>query len=156
MVKPLLRELAGPFPSHLLFDEHWESLLDLVPHLWRSWNRVCQDALDSGSADQLHANRHDYQSLLLAWFKCLDGIGVLAEYHPEGRPPEFLIRWNESRDLLQKHYDSLFPRWQTIDDLEAILLERISLPNEQLKALAAKYPAPAAWYNEPDEPAAKE
>jgi hypothetical protein len=54
-----------------------------------------------------------------------------------------------NRDQLQKHYDSLFPRWQTLDDLEAILLERISLPNEQLKELAAKYPPPQSiWPRE--------
>ncbi len=37
-----------------------------------------------------------------------------------------------------------------LDDLEVILLERVSLSNDQLKELAAKCP-PQAWYDEADE-----
>jgi hypothetical protein len=72
---------------------------------------------------------------------------------PEGL---LLNRFKSNRSLLQKHYDSLFPRWQTLEDLEAILLERISIPNEQLKELAAKYPPPPAWYEEADDQLTKE
>jgi hypothetical protein len=55
------------------------------------------------------------------------------------------------KEKLEKHYHWLFPRWQTLEDLEAILLERISLPNEALKQLAVKYPPLPKWYNEVDD-----
>jgi hypothetical protein len=44
--------------------------------------------------------------------------------------------------------DSLFPLWQVLDELEVILLEKMSIPNEDLKKLAAKYPPPSSWYDE--------
>lgn len=46
------------------------------------------------------------------------------------------------------------PSQQTRDNLEALLLERASIPNERLKKLAAKYPPPQAWYDEADVPPA--
>jgi hypothetical protein len=144
MVTPLLRELAGPFLPFIPL-EHARQVSD-------SWARVCRQAIQSGNAEQLHATRDDYRTFLLAHLKILDGWLVLLNRFPQEYPPGFAQDFASIREQLQKHHDSLFPRWQTLEDLEAILLERVSLPNDQLKELAAKYPPPQAWYDEDNSP----
>ncbi len=148
MVTPTLRELAGPFRPFIPF-EYARDVSD-------AWDRVCRNATQSGSAEELHAARDDYQMLLLAYLKILDGWLTLLSRFPCEYPPGFAEEFTSIRDQLQKHYDSLFPRWQTLENLEAILLERISLPNEQLKELAKKNPPPQAWYDEANEPTSRE
>lgn len=147
MVTALLRELAGPFQSIIPFEYAHE-----VTH---AWDRACTSATRSGSADDLHAARDDYQTALLAHLKILDGWLTLLSRFPHEYPGGFAERMASNRDELQKHYDALFPRWQSVEDLEALLLERASISNEQLKALAAAHAPPQAWYDEPDT-AAKE
>lgn len=153
MVSPIFRELAGPFwpffpfeESRYLYERGGRRLLD-------AWDHVCGQATESGNAEELHAARDDYQSALLAHLKILDGLLILAmRFEGEYRHPEIAKLVAHERDELQMHYNSLFPRWQTLEDLEAILLERISLPNDRLKALAAKNPPPQAWYDEHEAP----
>lgn len=155
MVTPLLRELAGPFQPFFPFEEPWFLYERSARHVTDAWNRTCDHAIQAGSAEELHAVRDDYQLILLAHLKILDGcLTLLDRFRGEYPHERFAERLPLIRDELQKHYDSLFPRWQTIDDLEAILLERVSLPNDQLKELAAKYPPPQAWYDEADAPPA--
>jgi hypothetical protein len=155
MVTPMLRELAGPFRPFFLFDEPWFLYERNARHVTDAWDHVCRQAIQTGSAEELHAIRDDYQSILLAHLKILDGCLILLSRLQGEYPHErFAERLPLFRDALQKHYDALFPRWQTLDDLEAMLLERASLPNDQLKALAAKYPPPQAWYDETDAPPA--
>jgi hypothetical protein len=148
MVTPMLRELAGPFRPFIPF-EYAQDVSD-------AWERACRQATQGGSAEELHAARDDYQMVLLAHLKILDGWLTLLRRFPREYPPGFAQDFTSIRDQLQKHYDSLFPRWRTLADLEAILLEYISLPNDQLKALAAKHPPPQAWYDETSEPTAQE
>lgn len=152
MVSPVLRELAGPFRPFFPFEEPWYFYERGGRHLLHAWDQVCRQAIESGNAEVLHAARDDYQTFLLAHLKILDGLLILAtRFEGEYRHIKIDKLTANTRDELQKHYDSLFPRWQTLEDLEGILLERISLSNEQLKASAAKYPPPAAWYNQPDD-----
>lgn len=142
MVTALLRELAGPFQPIIPFEYAHE--------VTRAWERACDSATRTGSANDLHAARDDYQTALLAHLKILDGWLTLLGRFPHEYPDGFAERMASNRDALQRHYDALFPRWQTVDDLEALLLERASLSNEQLKALAAAHAPPQAWYDEPD------
>lgn len=148
MVTPLLRELAGPFRPIIPFE--------YAQDVSAAWERACRQATQSGNAEQLHAERDDYHTTLLAHLKILDGWLTLLSRFRHEYPSGFAERMTSGRDRLQKHYDSLFPRWQTLEDLEAILLDRVSLSNDQLKELAAEYPPPQAWYDEADAPAAQE
>jgi hypothetical protein len=59
-------------------------------------------------------------------------------------------------DELRRLYDELFPRWQTREDLTGILIDKFSLPNVALIALAEKHPPPQSWYDETDDPFAAE
>lgn len=155
MVTPLLRELAGPFPPFFRFEEPWFLHDRNVRRLQDAWNHVCGQAIRGGSAEELHAARDDYQAILLGHLKILDGcLALVSRFEGEFPEAELAERFAQTRNELQKHYDALFPRWQTIDDLEAMLLERASLPNDQLKELAAKHPPPQAWYDEADAPPA--
>lgn len=146
MVTPMLRELAGRFPPFIPFEETWFLHDRGVRHLLDAWDAACRQAVRSGSAEELHAIRDDYQAVLLGHLKILDGYSLLvSRFEPEQARAE---RLGHCRNDLQKHYDALFPRWQTIDDLEAILLERVSPSNEQLKTLAASHAPPQAWFDE--------
>jgi hypothetical protein len=148
MVTPVLRELAGPFRPFIPFE--------YAQYVSDAWDRVCRQATQGGNAEELHLTRDDYQTFLLAHLKILDGWLTLLSRFPREYPPGFAEDFASIRDQLQKHHDSLFPRWQTLEDLEAILLERVSLSNDQLKALAAKNPPPQSWYDEAQTPAAQE
>ena len=53
---------------------------------------------------------------------------------------------------LRALYDTLFPRWQTAQDLHEILIKRFSLPAGNLRELAASHPPPASWLDETDDP----
>lgn len=151
MVASVLHELADPYPP-LPSKEWWFLFEGVVQHLPTAWEQTCSRIIQTASAEELQATRDDYHAALLGYLKILDGcLAVMSRFNGDDSNKDLLNRISLSRDELQKHYDSLFPRWQTLDNLEAILLERISLPNEQLKDLAAKYPPPAAWYDEANE-----
>ncbi len=42
-------------------------------------------------------------------------------------------------------------RWQTLEDLEAILIERLAIPHGRLHAWARKNPSSQEWYDAPDD-----
>lgn len=153
MVTPLLRELAGSLRPFLRLGEplyvHDHGARELIA----VWNRACRHAIQTGAADELHADRDAYRAALLGHLKILDGYAMLLKQF-NSEEVDFVNRIARARDELQAHSDALFPRWQTLEDLEAILLERASIPNDRLKELAAKYPPPPAWYDEADAPPA--
>ena len=149
MVTRLLRELA-PYPPFFPLEEWWFDC-ERAPRLVDAWDRVCDEAIQNGSAEDLHAARDDYHAVLLGQLKILDGYTLLLGRFESRYPSGLAERISRTRDQLQEHFNFLFPRWQTLDDLEAILLERVSLPNDQLKALAKSNPPPQAWYDEADD-----
>lgn len=154
MVAAVVRELFEPDPFFhhpdpwFLFER---GRRQVVP----AWDRVCAKTLRTGDAERLHAARDDYQAILLGYLKVLDGYQLLAGRFGDEfpfPPQELADRLSETREEIQKHYDSLFPRWQTLDDLENILLERITPSNAELKELAKRYPPPQSWYKETENP----
>jgi hypothetical protein len=156
MVTRILHDLAGP-ALPFRFEEPWPLQERNIQRLLSAWEHVCRQATQNGSAEELHATRDDYQAVLQGNLKILDGfLMLLSRFHGEHPHTEFTERITRSRDRLQQHYDSLFPRWQTLDDLEAILLEQISLSNDRLKALAEKHKPPQSWYDEAEAPAPQE
>lgn len=156
----VMRELFEPYP---LFHqpERWLLLGERGRQLIEAWERVCRDVLRSGDAAQLHSARDDYHAVLVGYIKILDGYQLLVERLGHRQvflfPPHSVQEGvQETRAEIQAHYDSLFPRWQTLDDLEGILLERITPTNAELKELAKKYPPPPSWYEETENPFAPE
>lgn len=148
----LIRELYAPYPFYRL-REPWLLYEHAGRHVLRAWERVCADALGTGDAEPLHQVRERYQTALLGHLKVLDGYLMLltGAQEPFDTPPnEHHDLLGTSRDEIRKHYDALFPRWQTLEDLEGILLDRITPSNEALTELAKRSPAPASWYEQPD------
>jgi hypothetical protein len=148
----MMNDLLRPHP----FDVEGWSYLFLEERLHRrildAWQRACAECLRTGLAEPLHASRDDYQSMLLAYLKILDAQSVLfcLWETEELFPPELIRDIATARESLQKHYDSLFPRWQTLEDLEGILLEPLTPSNDRLLKLAERYQPPQAWYDDHD------
>lgn len=154
MTTAVVRELFEPYPF-FRHPEPWFLFERGRRQVVHAWERVSADTLRTGDAERLHAARDDYQAILLGYLKVLDGYLMLAGRFGDEfdfPPQELGDRVSETRDEIQKHYDSLFPRWQTLDDLEGILLERITPSNAELKELAKRYPPPQAWYEETANP----
>jgi hypothetical protein len=144
-MRTLLESLKRGGPLRFLFpysDMYWAR--DLIDYVWPA---VCKETIRSGDAGPLHAERQDYEQCLLAVLKLLDAYLVLDELH-EDRPIKIPTEFKQFRQDLQAHYDSLFPRWQTLEDLEAILLEQVSLSHEELQKIAMNHPPAQSWFDE--------
>ena len=145
----VLNDLFAPNPQ-LLQPEPWWLYERVGRDLIEAWQRVSNERRNAGDAEPLHAVRDQYHKVLLAHLKILDGYISLLNQDSTPRSMAHADQVQTTRDLLQKHNDSLFPKWQTLDDLEDILLAAITPSNEQLIALAKRFPPPQSWYDEPD------
>jgi hypothetical protein len=155
-VNHVLRELVEPYPW-LEFREPWFHIQHRNRQWLDAWNRMCQQAAQSGNAEELHAVRDDYEAVLRGQLKILDGwLLVWGRLNGESHLFELPERLTDTRDSLQRHYDSLFPRWQALEDLEAIILETISPTHGYLKDLATIHSPPQSWYHDPSAPLASE
>ena len=142
-----LRDLFEPNPQ-LLHPEPWWLYERMGRELLDAWDRVCKERLDAGDAEPLHDVRDEYLRVLLAHMKIIDGYLSLLDRDDSPRATAHADQVRATHQLLQQHHDKLFPRWQTLDDLEGILLAPLTPNNEALKALAAKSPPPQSWYDE--------
>lgn len=143
----LLHDLFEPNPQ-LLHPEPWRLYERMGRELLDAWDRVCRERLAAGDAEPLHAVRDEYHRVLVAHMKIIDGYLSLLDSDDSPRSTAHADQVRATRELLQKHYDKLFPRWQTLDDLEGILLAPLTPTNAQLMALAAKFPPPQSWFEE--------
>lgn len=122
----------------------------------RAWDFVCQEALQIGDAEPLHVTRDQYEAHLRTEIERLDFLLREIDPRADARSEEYRARFTALRDQYATQYNALFPRWRTRDDLEGILLERITPNNERLNELAKRYPPPRAWYDETENPIAAE
>ena len=156
MTAGTLNELVGPY--HWILSPPWSRF---PPPILIDWRRACANAVQSGTVDEIQRLRDDYQKVLLAHIKIIEGyLSLITEFDLNERDhmlfgpsddefrPTYPERMAQIRISLQAHYDRLFPRWQTIDDLEQIVLETVSPSSENLKALAATHSPPQSWYDE--------
>jgi hypothetical protein len=132
MFTSVLRELAGPYPLLPFVQEPWFLREPIARHILNAWDQTCLRVARGGSAEQLHAARDDYHAVLLGHMRILDGYLILMRrFGGESPQSDTIEHIALNRDLLGRHYESLFPRWQTLDDLTAILLERTPPPPGQ-------------------------
>lgn len=120
------------------------------PDLAADWDRLCRKAVRAGRVAELHAARGDVQALFHAHLQILNGCLTVADRL--GGPPAEAERLAAVRADIQRLHDGLFPRWRSEDDLDEILVEQFSIPNERLLALAQGSP-PAWWWEDDDDPA---
>jgi hypothetical protein len=147
----VLNDLFEPNPQ-LLHPEPWWRYERAGRELIEAWQRVSAERRNAGDAEPLHAVRDQYHQVLLAHLKILDGYLSLLNQDGTPRSTAHADQVQTTRDLLQKHYDSLFPKWQTLDDLEGILLAAITPSLESRIELAKRFPPPQSWYDEVIDP----
>src|SRR5947208_1685385 len=116
---PALDDFPGPFARRA--REVAMELRDL-------WERTCRAAAEARKVEELHAVRDEYHALLKGHIRLLDEYRTLTELHQRafGPNPARTAELDEARAELHSLYDSLFPRWQTLDDLYQILIEKFS------------------------------
>ncbi|MBA4191348.1 MAG: hypothetical protein C0467_25480 [Planctomycetaceae bacterium] len=125
MFTAVLRELAGPYPLLPFVQEPWFLREPIARHLLTAWEQTTRRVVRVEALDELHATRDDYQAVLLGHLRILDGyLTLMCRFGGEPPHGEVVNHLAHNRDLLQRHYESLFPRWKTQDDLGAILREQ--------------------------------
>ena len=147
----VLRDLFEPNPQ-LLHPEPWRLYERMGRELLDAWDRVCRERLTAGDAEPLHAVRDEYLGVLLAHMKIIDGYLSLLDRDDSPRATAHADQVRATRELLQQHHDKLFPRRQTLDDLECILLAPLTPTLEARIALAKRFPPPQSWYEETTNP----
>ena len=142
---PALDDFPGPFVHRARSVSH--ELRDL-------WERTSRDAAANRKVDDLHAARDAYRALLQGHLRLLEDYLSVAELHQlhMGSASKRIAELRRAVDDLRQLHDELFPRWQTLDDLHAILTQKLTLPNAKLDELAAKHSPPQSWYEESIDP----
>ena len=119
-----------------------------------TWERTSREAATNRRLPDLQAARDDYHALLKGHLQLLEDYLALTELHRRafGSNPAWVVELHAAVDDLKALHDELFPRWQTEEDLQQILVEQLSVPAERLRELAAKYPPAPSWAEETTDP----
>lgn len=121
------------------------------------WEGLCREAAANRQLAELHAARGECEAVfdqLIAFHKSYLRLLDLQQQltgrnGPPPWPRESLTRATEELVGLR---DEIFSRWHTVEDLARMLVEKSSLPAEQLRELAAKHPPAQSWYDETTDP----
>lgn len=154
MATAMLRRLFGPRTLDDFPGPFAERARRTVEELRELWDRASRDAAENRRLDELHAARDEYRELLAGHLRLLTEYLSLAELHHRalGSNPAWADELRHAVRDLQSLHDSLFPRWQTLQDLHGILIEKFSLPAAKLRERAAQSPPPQAWFEETADP----
>ena len=154
MATAMLRQLFSPraldgFPGPVA-----DRACQTADELRDLWDRTSRAAAANRRLDELHAARAEYRELLAGHLNLLEDYAALADMHRRalGANAAAADTLNRAVSALRSLHDELFPRWQTVQDLQQILIEQFSLPADKLRELAAKLPPPAAWLDETIDP----
>jgi hypothetical protein len=140
----------------------WFFRLGGIAAVMRSrWDSLCWRVSRSGQIDELQSARTAVQTVLdrhIALFEdylaLLDLTEQITAHDGSARQArEQVVR--EMAELRRLH-DEIFPRWQTVDDVAEMILEKFSLTQAELRAIAAANPPQQSWYEETIDPFASE
>lgn len=123
-------------------------LLALPDQLVARRKQLFRDAAMEARAEELHAGREEYRRIYDDYIGVAERFRALAE--TAGSP--LVADFERVAGAIRGQRDEVFGRWQSFDDLCALLIEVIQPSAEKLKQLAAKYPPPQSWYDETDDP----
>ena len=142
---PAMDDFPGPFAHRARLISH---------ELRELWERTSRDAAANRKVEELHAAKDAYRALLQGHLRLLDDYLSVTELHQLhlGPSTERVSELRRAIENLRELHDELFPRWQTIDDLHAILTQKLTLPSTKLDELAAKSPPPQSWFDETLDP----
>ena len=117
------------------------------------WDGLCEIGLNGG-ADELAALR---ETVELTWQRLRDAAVLAAKLAKRvqaiTRRP--VAGWEAIEPLLAAHdrfHADVLQRWQTREDLDGILLDRVKIPHDRLVEWAKTHPPPQAWYDQDDDP----
>ena len=156
MPETLAANLIGG--DEVLFLEPWVLRLGGMAGVLRArWDSLCREIGRNGKIEELHECRGDVRAVFdrhLDLFKNYFALLDLTEQMTERNGPVRHARELVARETeeLTRLYDEIFPRWQTLDDLAALLIERMQPTPERLKTLAEAYPPPQSWYDDDFDP----
>ena len=123
-------------------------MLELPARLRQDWDRLSSTVARSGRSAELHAAREEYLKVYEGYLHTLDGFRGLAEVVHSPVAEQFRQAAEQVRQLKAE----IFEGWNTQEDLEQKLVDKFTLPNEVLIALAEKYPPPQSRYDESTNP----
>lgn len=126
MFTTVLRELSGPYPLLPFIQEPWFLREPLARHLLNAWEQTSRRVLRDNCVEELHAARDDYHAVLLGHVRIMEGYVTLMGRFGGDPASDVMHHLAVNLDCLRRHYDSLFPRWQTLDDLRAVLNDLIN------------------------------
>jgi hypothetical protein len=143
------RAVAEPF-AHLA--EAFVALaLGFAARLRPCWEEY-QRAGWAGQANRVHALRGGLLRTFEARLRYLAEAIRLASVAADltGRPVPGSERLSGAIQALEALKNEVFGRWNTLEDLEQILVETHPLSAERFDSLARHYRAPQAWYEQED------
>jgi hypothetical protein len=117
------------------------------------WNNLSSVAYQFG-AEALHHSRRDFEQQHTARVELLDKVlNAASDYRSRfGQSATGAEKITACRELLGRMRIAILDRWVTLEDLEDLLLEKLTLPNETLKEIAKRNPPPQSWYDETFDP----
>lgn len=141
---PALDDFPGPFARRAR---------QVAVELRDRWEKTVRRAAEGRTVPDLHAARDDYRALLDGHRLLVEQYQAVAGEHGRvfGANPEWAADLAAAAEL-RGLYDELFPRWQTLDDLFQLLIEKLAIPPEKVAAYAAKHPPPQSFWDEEIDP----
>ncbi len=151
--------MIAKMPSELLKSNARDRAVALLGHYEKlaqfaieAWDATCRETLRTGDAEALHAQRDQCEAFFEGELERIDDCLRIVVPHEEREAIQSHARLTALRDQLATKYNGLFPKWQTLDDLEEILLSFKIPPREVRIELAKRFPPPQAWYEEDSDP----
>ena len=130
-------------------NAHLDRLIEDIHALTPFWKKVSESALRSG-AEELHNIRDKVELVWRLKASLLDDIERIGErvLRATGQEPRAWSNLERAKGVVKEFELGVLNRWQTLDDLEDLLLAPVQLSDGTLKALAKKFPPPQSWYGE--------
>ena len=151
--------MIATMPSELLKSSARERAVELLGHYEKLaqfaievWEATRRETLRMGDAEALHAQRDQCESFFKGELERIDDCLKAVAPQEDREAIRSYARLTALRDQLATKYNELFPKWQTLDDLEDILLAPLQLSQEQCIELAKRFPPPQSWYGEDFDP----
>ncbi len=128
---------------------HYETLAQFAIEVWEA---TCRETLRTGDAEPLHAQRDQCEFFFKGELERIDDCLRIVAPREDREAIQSHARLTALRDQLATKYNEPFPKWQTLDDLEDILLAPMQLSQERCIELAKRFPPPQSWYEEDFDP----
>ncbi len=116
--------------------------------------RGCCDSVAAGNSEEVQKKQADFEKVVMIRLPRLRLLAAQVDRaihllpHEIEKANEFtcLLEW------LERFHDKVLRVWTGSDALEELVGEHYPLSSDELDAIGARHPAPAAWYEEDSKP----